>query len=43
MHPQVRQPTPGSCPICGMALEPLMPAPGDAENRELRDFSGGSG
>jgi len=22
MHPQVRQPGPGSCPICGMALEP---------------------
>ena len=25
MHPQVRQVGPGSCPICGMALEPLMP------------------
>jgi P-type Cu+ transporter len=23
MHPQVRQVGPGSCPICGMALEPL--------------------
>jgi len=22
MHPQIRQPRPGSCPICGMALEP---------------------
>jgi P-type Cu+ transporter len=22
MHPEVRQPAPGSCPICGMALEP---------------------
>jgi P-type Cu+ transporter len=22
MHPQIRQPGPGSCPICGMALEP---------------------
>ncbi|MDP1931771.1 MAG: copper-translocating P-type ATPase [Gammaproteobacteria bacterium] len=22
MHPEVRQPGPGSCPICGMALEP---------------------
>ena len=28
MHPEVRQATPGSCPKCGMALEPvnLMPA-----------------
>jgi len=25
MHPQVRQAGPGSCPICGMALEPLVP------------------
>jgi hypothetical protein len=22
MHPQIRQPGPGNCPICGMALEP---------------------
>src|SRR5687767_383053 len=22
MHPQIRQPTPGRCPICGMALVP---------------------
>ncbi len=28
MHPEVRQPGPGACPICGMALEPLVaPAP----------------
>jgi P-type Cu+ transporter len=26
MHPQIRQAGPGACPICGMALEPLMPA-----------------
>ncbi|HEY5264466.1 MAG TPA: heavy metal translocating P-type ATPase, partial [Steroidobacteraceae bacterium] len=25
MHPDVRKPGPGSCPICGMALEPLLP------------------
>ncbi len=25
MHPEVRQRGPGNCPICGMALEPLMP------------------
>ena len=23
MHPEIRQPGPGSCPICGMALEPV--------------------
>ena len=29
MHPEVRQPEPGSCPKCGMALEPAQaPAPG---------------
>ncbi|WP_133478719.1 heavy metal translocating P-type ATPase [Cognatilysobacter segetis] len=39
MHPQIRQPGPGSCPICGMALEPALPAPGDEDNPELRDFS----
>jgi Cu+-exporting ATPase len=26
MHPEVRQPGPGSCPKCGMALEPVAPA-----------------
>jgi Cu+-exporting ATPase len=25
MHPEIRQAGPGACPICGMALEPLMP------------------
>ncbi|MCA9260988.1 MAG: YHS domain-containing protein, partial [Planctomycetales bacterium] len=25
MHPEVEEPTPGPCPICGMDLEPLMP------------------
>ena len=39
MHPQIRQPTPGNCPICGMALEPLLPSLEDDENPELRDFS----
>ena len=24
MHPEIRRPGPGSCPICGMALEPVM-------------------
>jgi Cu+-exporting ATPase len=27
MHPEVRQPGPGTCPKCGMALEPVEPAP----------------
>ncbi|MGE0387563.1 MAG: heavy metal translocating P-type ATPase [Gammaproteobacteria bacterium] len=31
MHPEVRQPTPGHCPKCGMALEPDSPAVPDAE------------
>src|SRR5262244_1838390 len=26
MHPEVRQDRPGACPICGMALEPVMTA-----------------
>jgi Cu+-exporting ATPase len=38
MHPQIRQDHPGSCPICGMALEPEMPSLDDAENPELVDF-----
>ncbi|RZA19581.1 MAG: heavy metal translocating P-type ATPase, partial [Lysobacteraceae bacterium] len=39
MHPQIRQPAHGTCPICGMALEPEMPSLDDADNPELRDFS----
>ncbi|CAL61725.1 copper transporting P-type ATPase [Herminiimonas arsenicoxydans] len=38
MHPEIRQPTPGNCPICGMSLEPLMPSLEDEENPELVDF-----
>jgi len=30
MHPEVRQPGPGSCPKCGMALEPEIPLAGAA-------------
>jgi Cu+-exporting ATPase len=38
MHPQIRQLGPGSCPICGMALEPLMPTDqeDDSELRSVR-------
>jgi Cu+-exporting ATPase len=39
MHPQIRQDGPGTCPICGMALEPEMPGLDDEENPELRDFA----
>ena len=39
MHPQIRQEGPGTCPICGMALEPEMPSVEDEDNPELRDFT----
>jgi Cu+-exporting ATPase len=39
MHPEVRQAGPGSCPKCGMALEPLeISADDDGENPEYRDM-----
>ncbi len=38
MHPEIRQPQPGNCPICGMALEPLIPELDEKENPELVDF-----
>lgn len=38
MHPEVRQPAPGNCPKCGMALEPEMPSLKYEENPELADF-----
>ncbi len=39
MHPQVRRPGPGSCPICGMALEPLVATADAGEDHELNDMS----
>ncbi|MDQ2891883.1 MAG: heavy metal translocating P-type ATPase [Pseudomonadota bacterium] len=39
MHPQIRQEGPGTCPICGMALEPEEPSLDDAPNPELVDFT----
>src|SRR5207302_1745839 len=39
MHPEVVRNEPGSCPICGMALEPMTPAAGDAANPELYDMT----
>jgi Cu+-exporting ATPase len=38
MHPEIVQDHPGTCPICGMALEPMMPSLDEAENPELVDF-----
>jgi Cu+-exporting ATPase len=35
MHPQIVRDAPGSCPICGMALEPRVVHDGEAENPEL--------
>jgi P-type Cu+ transporter len=39
MHPQIVRNEPGSCPICGMALEPMTPSAGDTANPELRDMT----
>jgi P-type Cu+ transporter len=38
MHPEVLQDGPGSCPKCGMALEPLVAAAGPEENAETADM-----
>ncbi len=39
MHPQIRQVGQGSCPICGMALEPEVPSAETGPNPELVDFT----
>ncbi|HAO43959.1 MULTISPECIES: heavy metal translocating P-type ATPase [unclassified Afipia] len=39
MHPQIRQIGPGSCPICGMALEPELVSLDDQPNPELADMT----
>jgi Cu+-exporting ATPase len=39
MHPEIVQIGPGSCPICGMALEPKQVTLEETENPELRDMS----
>jgi P-type Cu+ transporter len=39
MHPEIRQAGPGTCPICGMALEPDVVSLDDAPNPELADMS----
>ena len=39
MHPQIVRKDPGNCPICGMVLEPMTPAAGDAVSPELRNMT----
>lgn len=39
MHPEVRQIGPGSCPLCGMALEPELVTLDSGPNPELIDFT----
>jgi P-type Cu+ transporter len=39
MHPQIVRGGPGSCPICGMALEPMTPAAAEGANPELRKMT----
>jgi Cu+-exporting ATPase len=39
MHPEVRQIGPGSCPICGMALEPVTVSLDEGPNDELDDMT----
>ncbi|HEX9733759.1 MAG TPA: heavy metal translocating P-type ATPase [Thermoanaerobaculia bacterium] len=39
MHPEIRQIGPGSCPICGMALEPATVSLDEPDNPELADMT----
>jgi Cu+-exporting ATPase len=39
MHPQIRQKGPGTCPICGMALEPVVTSVSDEGHPELDDMT----
>src|SRR5262249_46452989 len=39
MHPEIRQTGPGSCPICGMALEPEVASLDAGPNPELADMT----
>lgn len=39
MHPEIRQTGPGTCPICGMALEPEVASASDEPNPELIDMT----
>ena len=39
MDPEIQQVGPGDCPICGMALEPMMPSADDDDGSELKVMS----
>jgi len=39
MHPQIRQMGPGNCPICGMALEPVVATGAAGPSGELKDLT----
>ncbi|NPC42820.1 heavy metal translocating P-type ATPase [Nocardioides sp. zg-1230] len=39
MHPEIRRPGPGACPICGMALEPVVVTVDSGPSPELRDMT----
>lgn len=39
MHPEIVRQEPGSCPICGMALEPKTVTAGEEPNAELADMT----
>ncbi len=39
MHPEIQQIGPGSCPKCGMALEPMIATVSDGANEELIDMT----
>ena len=39
MHPEIVRDGPGSCPICGMALEPMTPTADNGPNPELIDMT----
>ncbi|KFN42244.1 hypothetical protein N790_02945 [Arenimonas malthae CC-JY-1] len=39
MHPEIIRDAPGTCPKCGMALEPMVPSVEDEESPELADFT----
>ena len=43
MHPEVRSDTPGACPICGMALEPVTPTESQPEENEEEQGHGHGG
>jgi Cu+-exporting ATPase len=39
MHPEITRDAPGSCPICGMALEPVTVSLEEEDNTELKDMT----